>query len=449
MEFTDRMKELLGGEYAELERALGEPAVRGFRVNTKKVSSEDTGLISVFGTERIPYVRSGYYLDLERAGNHPFHHAGMIYIQDPGAMAPVECVDIRPDWRVLDMCAAPGGKSSQIASSLGDGGVLVSNEIVPSRCRILTGNIERLGLRNTVTTCLAPARIARQFPRYFDLVVVDAPCSGEGMFRKGDVAVQEWSVQNVERCAARQAEILEQAALTVKRGGYILYSTCTYSIEENEMNVDLFLRRHPQYVLERVSERVEMCTAPGIDLEGCACRDIGRARRFYPHIGRGEGQFMALLKNTEEPRQEDGRTASAKKTAPPDKEVLAFLSDVLVDPDPREVRMYNGKPVIFTADAALEDGVAFSFGVTVGEVRRGYVLPHHQLFSAMGTRFKRKLELPPESEQMARFLRGEEFEADCESGWCAVTTHGCAIGGVKVVGGIAKNHYPKGLRTAF
>ncbi len=448
-EFTLRMKELLGDGYGDFEQALNEPEVKAFRVNTDKVSRGDTDWISVFGTERVPYVRCGYYLEADGVGNHPFHHAGMIYVQDPGAMTPVECVDILPEWRVLDLCAAPGGKSSQIRNALGEGGALVSNETVPSRCRILTGNIERLGAHNTVTTCLDSARIARQFPEYFDLVVVDAPCSGEGMFRKGDIAVQEWSPENVERCAVRQSEILDRAALTVKRGGYLLYSTCTYSLQENEMNVDRFLRTHPEYELVPVSERVRSCTSPGVDFEGCTCRNISYTRRFYPHVGRGEGQFMALMRNTELPVCVDERVPDAKRVSAPGRETLAFLSDLLVDFTPDEVRVYNGKPVIFTGGISLVDGVAFSFGVTVGEVRKGYIQPHHQLFAAMGDRFKRKIELSPESEQMARFLRGEEFETDGDNGWSVVTTHGCAVGGVKVVGGVAKNHYPKGLRRLF
>ena len=194
--------------------------------------------INIFSSEKIPYVDNGYYFKYDKIGNHPYHHAGMIYVQEPGAMAPAECLDTNPDWRILDLCAAPGGKSSQLKNKLWGDGVLVSNEIIPSRCKILTGNIERLGLKNTVTTCMDTGRLAKVFPKVFDLIMVDAPCSGEGMFRKEEIAIDEWSQSNVDMCAKRQAEILENAVKVLKSGGYIIYATCTFSLEENEMTID-------------------------------------------------------------------------------------------------------------------------------------------------------------------------------------------------------------------
>ena len=187
------MKRLLGEEeYRLYEESFQQDAVRAFRVNTEKIPVKDFAEIAPFATERVPYVETGFYLDYDKIGNHPFHHAGMIYVQDPGAMATAECLEIQPDWWILDMCAAPGGKSSQLRNKLGENGILVSNEIVLSRCKILTGNMERLGFRNTATTCLDPARIAQIFPETFDMIMVDAPCSGEGMFRKDDTAIKEW-----------------------------------------------------------------------------------------------------------------------------------------------------------------------------------------------------------------------------------------------------------------
>ena len=195
-EFESRMKNLLDEQYGDYLKALEQPAVKGFRVNTDKISLEDFEKINPFGNEKIPYVENGFYLEATKAGNHPYHHAGMIYIQEPGAMAPVECVDIDPSWCVLDMCAAPGGKSTQAKLKLGEKGILVSNEIISARCKILTGNIERLGFKNTVTTCMEPKKIAKTFPETFDFIIVDAPCSGEGMFRKEEIAVSEWGLQH-------------------------------------------------------------------------------------------------------------------------------------------------------------------------------------------------------------------------------------------------------------
>ena len=322
--------------------------------------------------------------------------------------------------------------------------MLISNEIVPSRCRILTGNVERLGFRNTATTCLDPARIARIFPETFDLIMVDAPCSGEGMFRKDDIAIQEWSVDNVLHCARRQKGILEQAAAALRPGGYLVYATCTFSLEENEMVVDEFLQSHPDFELVPVREVVRRYTSDGISYDGCTCPNLHDARRFYPHRSRGEGQFMAVLhdRRPSGPRTAEGKKAAAKI----DPVVAEFLNDTLVDHDPEQVSLYNGNPVYVSPALAPEKGAAFSCGVTIGEIRKNYIQPHHQFFMAMGRQFKRKIELAPDSPELERYLRGEEICVDCENGWAVITTAGCSVGGVKVTGGRAKNHYPKGLR---
>lgn len=442
--FEQRMRALLGHEFSQYQQALQQTPVRAFRVNTDKLSLAAFEAINPFGQEKIPYVENGYYLTYDKVGNHPYHHAGMIYVQEPAAMAPAECVDIQPDWKILDMCAAPGGKSTQLKNKLGEKGVLVSNEIIASRCKILTGNVERLGLHNTVTTCMDSSRIAGIFPHTFDLIMVDAPCSGEGMFRKEEVAVEEWSEGNVAMCARRQREILDNAAKALKSGGIIIYATCTFSLEENEMTVDAFLRDHPDFVLMPVKEAVRQATCDGICFDGCRCRTIREARRFYPHKSKGEGQFMAVLRHTGAPPSCDRPPIKPHRPAEP--AVLSFFEDTLCEYNPANLLWYNGKPVYFTPDFPLPEKAAFSCGVTVGEIRKNYIQPHHQFFMAMGSQFKRKIELAPDSEEILRYLHGEELKADCENGWAVVTVNGCALGGVKVSGGKAKNHYPKGLR---
>ncbi len=444
IEFTERMKKLLGDEFENFISAINSTPVKGFRVNTEKISLEDFGKINVFGKEKIPYVKNGFYLEMEKAGNHPYHHAGMIYIQEPGAMAPAECVRIEKDWQILDMCAAPGGKSTQLKNKLGEKGLLVSNEIIPSRCKILTGNIERLGLKNCVTTCMDTFRLAKTFPETFDLIMVDAPCSGEGMFRKDDIAIAEWSEQNVKMCAERQKEILENAVKCLKDGGYIVYATCTFSLEENEMVVDSFLKNHPEFEIIPVKKEVEENTSDGILFDGCTCENIHFARRFYPHKNKGEGQFMAVLHNKNE--RYESKKLTLKKQEKIDKSVFDFLDSTLENYDKTMVTMYNGNPVYFTPDFEVKKGNAFLCGVTIGEICKNYIKPHHQFFMAMGKDFKRKIELSPDSEEMKKYLRGEEFVTVCENGWAVVTTEGAPVGGVKVSGGKAKNHYPKGLR---
>lgn len=442
-EYETRMKKLLGDDFDKYLNELQNPPVKAFRVNTDKISLEDFEKINIFSTEKIPYVENGHYLNYEKVGNHPYHHAGLIYVQEPAAMAPAECVDLEPDWFVLDMCAAPGGKSTQLKNKLGENGVLVSNEIISSRCKILTGNIERLGLKNAVVTCMDTEKLASRFQNTFDLIMVDAPCSGEGMFRKEEIAVSEWSEENVLMCAKRSAEILENAVKALKSGGLIVYATCTFSLEENEMMIDSFLQKHPEFELVPVNERVQKYTADGIKFDGCKCENIHFARRFYPHIAKGEGQFMAVLHHKGE------KITSALYNAPKpkiDKIIIDFLDDTLTNYDKNYINLYNGNPIYYNNRLPIADRTAFCCGVTIGEIRKNYILPHHQFFMAFGDNFKRKIDLSVESVELSKYLHGEEFDTNCPNGWAVVTVNGCAVGGVKVSNGRAKNHYPKGLR---
>lgn len=444
VDFVNRMKTLLGDEYAEYEHAANEQPVRAFRVNTDKISIQTFEKINPFGSEKIPYVDNGYYLDFDKVGNHPFHHAGLIYVQEPAAMAPAECIDIAPDSYILDMCAAPGGKSTQLKNKLGENGILVSNEIIPSRCKILTGNIERLGLKNCVTTCMDTSRLAATFPDTFDVIMVDAPCSGEGMFRKDDVAIQEWSQENVDKCAYRQAEILENAVKCLKSGGTIIYATCTFSLEENEMTVDNFLKAHPDFEIAPVADRVQAATCDGIKFDGCACENIHFARRFYPHKTKGEGQFMAVLRHKGE--KDFSRYTAKKQNVKIDPVLLQFLDDTLETYNKDEITLYGDTPVFYSGDIEIKKGTAFMCGVTIGEIKKNYVLPHHQLFMAYGKDFKRKIDLSSDHQDVVKYLHGEELKVDCPNGWAVVTVCGAALGGAKVSNGVAKNHYPKGLR---
>ena len=442
-QFEKRMKSLLGEDFESYAKKLQNPPVKAFRVNTDKISLENFEKINIFSSEKVPYVANGYYLDFEKVGNHPYHHAGLIYVQEPAAMAPAECIDIEEDWCVLDMCAAPGGKSTQLKNKLQENGVLVSNEIIPSRCKILTGNIERLGLKNCVVTCMDTERLSKTFPDTFDLVMVDAPCSGEGMFRKEEVAIDEWNENNVQMCAKRQSEILENAMRTLKSGGYIIYATCTFSLEENEMIIDAFLQNHPEFEIVKANDRVVSATADGIKFDGCHCENINFARRFYPHKARGEGQFMAVLRHKGEKELYDNRAVKATKI---DKTVTDFLDETLTDYNKNYVGLYNGNPIYYNNRISVPDGKAFCCGVTIGEVRKNYIMPHHQFFMALGDKFKRKIELSADSEELEKYLRGEEFETTAENGWAVVLVDGVSLGGAKVSNGRAKNHYPKGLR---
>ncbi len=443
--FSERMKELLSEEYAAFESALSEKSVRGVRVNTAKIAVEDYLGVTELELSPIPYADYGFIpRDCEGVGTLAEHHAGMIYVQDPGAMATVTALEVKRGWKVLDACAAPGGKASQLAALIGEEGFVLANEYVPKRAKIIVGNFERLGIRNAVVTSLDTAKLAEMFSSYFDLVLCDAPCSGEGMFRKYDEAITEWSEENVALCAERQREILANCAGTVKAGGYLLYSTCTYSKEENEDTVSAFLETHPEFSLVPASDRLTGFTAPGL----CGMRD---ARRFYPHIAPGEGQFIALMKKDE--KSGNLPTILYKETtkAPLKDEIRVvekFLSDTFSKkPSGRLIK--SGEQIILVSHALpIPSFSVFMSGVLIGEIRKGILFPHHQLFSAYGSDMKLKVNLKNGDGRVAKYLRGEEIDTDVnDSGWCAVCYEGVALGGGKISSGRVKNHYPKGLRN--
>ncbi len=442
--FTERMKSLLGNGYDSFIASYNEKPVRSFRINTTKISADNFEKINPFGGEKIRYSDNSYYFDFEKIGNHPYHHAGMIYIQEPAAMSAVASIDIQKDWNVLDMCAAPGGKSIQAAVQNTDG-VIVSNEIIPSRCKILTGNIERMGFRNAVTTCTDAKRLSELFGSVFDLVIVDAPCSGEGMFRKDETAVNEWSTANVENCAIRQKEILSYIKSVVKVGGYLLYSTCTFSLDENEKMVDWFLTENEDFELVPVNEKVKDATADGISFDGCKTDNIKLCRRFYPHISQGEGQFVALLHKKSGYDECKKCSNSLTELSNAEKKfVYEFLDDTLTVYDKNYIKKYKDNIIYFPCDFEVPKGIAFSCGVTIGTIQKNYIKPHHQFFSAMGNDFKRKINLSVE--EADKYLFGNTVDCTCENGWAVVCVDGVALGGAKAVNGTAKNHYPKGLR---
>ena len=455
--FLERMKGILKEDYDAFYHALmREENVHAVRYNADKITKED--FIAAFSDHITPlsYASDGYLCDLPKVGHHPLHHAGAIYSQDPGAMAPVNCLTVQKGWRVADFCASPGGKSAQLAAAIGDEGFLLSNEVSLPRCKVLAGNIERLGIKNAFVTNLDTEVIASWFSSFFDLVVVDAPCSGEGMFRKYDVAGEEWKPELVPMCAKRQAEILKNAAKTVKGGGYLLYSTCTFSIEENEENVDIFLTEHPEFSVCEVSECVRSVTADGLAFDGAKYPLLlVHGRRFYPHLQSGEGQFMCLLKKAETDESPTGifyKTTSSSLSKEEQRVTENFLQEVLQENWktilPEYILQKQGEMITLVPSVVpLPPHHLYLAGVTLGKVQKGRFTPHHHLFSALGKYFKNQLPLPCDSSEVLAYLHGETIKTTLPSGYAAVTVCGASLGGVKVVDGVAKNHYPKGLRT--
>lgn len=464
IEFKERMTNLLGDEAQEFFNELenGEPA-RSFRVNTVKISVEDFEKINRLDAQKMPHVPDGYYTNEEKPGNTAAHHSGMIYMQDPGAMSSVCALDIEKGWKILDTCAAPGGKSSQLASFVGEDGLVVSNEFVSKRATILQGNLERMGCRSSVVLNFDARELCNTYFEYFDLVVCDAPCSGEGMFRKNDLAISEWSLENVRMCAERQKSIIDSVEKCVAVGGLLLYSTCTYSLEENEMLVDMFLREHKNFELVPVKENIRNITANGINFEG-ASHDMTPCRRFYPHVSKGEGQFIALMRKqapSEPPKAVANTTKNSKKQpvkpqreSAEEREALKVAQDFLkknLIKMPNKQLTYKGGTVRLCSDCPIPEYNVLMRGVCVGEVVKGRLVPHHQLFSAYGCDFKNRVELDSTDPRVTDYIKGMEIDVsdlpDLSDGYAALMVDGCALGGVKVSGGRAKNHYPKGLRS--
>lgn len=449
--FYERMMRLLGEDYEAFLSSLEEPPVRAVRVNEEKISVDGYLSKTALSLSKIPYVSNGFIPDgADGIGNTPEHHSGMIYVQDGGAMATVSALDIKRGWRVLDSCAAPGGKATQIASCIGREGFILANEYVPKRAKIMLGNFERMGIRNGVITSLDTAELAGMFSSYFDLVLCDAPCSGEGMFRKSSEAVMQWSEENVIACAKRQEEILNNVARTVRGGGYLLYSTCTYSVEENEETVARFLKNHPDFKLCKVKDRLARCTAGGIAVEGLSPDDAEKCRRFYPHIEKGEGQFIALMQ-----RDEDAPTPEVlfkESIAQPTKSEAAIVEKFFKEnmkeiPKGRLIKQGGGIAIV-PSGIPIPQKSTFMAGVMVGEIKGSLLVPHHQFFSAYGSDMKNTENLTRSDSRISAYLRGEEIEAkEAEGGFCTVMYEGAALGGGKVSGGRIKNHYPKGLRN--
>ena len=463
IEFENRMKLLLGDEYDAFFHALCfEDAVKGLRVNPVKVSVECFAAHAPFSITPLSYAEGGFVVDAEaHAGKHPYHAAGAYYMQDPGAMATVSALPAslwtRSGLRVLDLCAAPGGKTTQLAALCRpNGGFVLANEYVSARSRILAGNVERMGLDNVCVTNLDSRYLASWYPSFFDLTVVDAPCSGEGMYRKNEQAIAEWSPDNVRMCAARQREILDNAAQCVAEGGYLLYSTCTYAPEENEEAVLDFLGRHPEFHLCQMDAAVVLCTAPGIDLGSARGVDLSLCRRFYPHVSKGEGQFLALLQRSDADRSASASVKDAFVPLGRSERTVAesFLRELLGETLP-SLGMLGGNLISFAAHDAgfrLPPFGVVAAGVTLGELRKGRIVPHHHLFSAYGKYFASRILLAADDPRVSRYLAGEEIETDNASSAISalllyIGGEAIPLGGGKAVGGRFKNYYPKGLRV--
>ena len=443
--FAARMQATLGPDADAFLTAMEQPPERGLRINPYKQPAKPLDTLLQELGDPVPWAADGRYLSLNStAGADPLHACGAYYLQEPSAMLPAALLDVSPGQTVLDLCAAPGGKSTQLAAMMRGQGTLVCNELVPKRAEVLSGNLERMGAGNAVVVSADPARLARQWPRLFDRILVDAPCSGEGMFRRHPETRLEWNVDSPASCAKRQTHILESACMMLKAGGRLCYSTCTFSEAENEGVINAFLASHPEF--KSVDFSVPVGGHHTLHSQyGCL--------RLYPHQVRGEGHFAALLEKTElrpgEP-QPAALLPPERVFAPADAQALhAFnaLWQALSASEPPLANAMLGNLLLSAPPLPPMEGLkAYRAGVALGRFKGKTFLPDHALALAAPPYALRGI--PLTASDAAQYLRGEVLPAqDIAKGFWTVTYAGLPLGFVKYSDGQLKNHYPKGLRV--
>lgn len=456
IEFEKKMKAFLGDEWDDFLYSYDNNRFQALRFNTLKVQSPEERMrilktLKISSDKKVSWANEAYYFDENvRPGKHPYHEMGLYYIQEPSAMSAAALLAPKPGMRVLDLCAAPGGKSTQLATYLGDSGLLVSNEINTQRSRILSQNIERMGIKNAIVTNEDSFVLASHFPGFFNAIQVDAPCSGEGMFRKLPEAIEQWSMENVAICAARQKEILDNAAVMLEPGGTIVYSTCTFSKEENEDVIEYFLERHPDFILEEME-------------------------RFWPHKVDGEGHFVAKLvrrgsvdtdlkadRKTKKNKNSKNRKNETKPALT--KENMKLLSEFLDETISEDMAAWikNSRLVMFgeqlyrlpDMEVDIKGLKVQRAGLHIGEFKKQRFEPSHSLALALKLNdAKNVVKLTCDNPQTIGFFNGQsvmlsdEQTAECKKGWALVCVDGYPAGWGKVNGAQVKNHYPKGLRN--
>ncbi len=421
--FIENMKKQLPKNEWEAFFAVYEnKPYKGVRLNPLKGGRY--ALNGILG-EQIPWEENGFYTDIEKLGASPFHFAGLFYSQEPSAMSAAPLLKVQAGEKVLDLCSAPGGKGTQLACAMDGKGLIVLNEPVSSRAKILSGNVERMGVKNAVVTCETPEKLAQIFENYFDKILVDAPCSGEGMFRKNtEEALAEWSEENVALCAARQKRILSEAVKMLKAGGKLVYSTCTFAPQEDEEQASWLTREYPQMRL--ISEE-----------------------KLYPHKIKGEGHFVTLFEKCGEEMPARVKEMKPFICRESERAFRTFEKQCLQDLSFYNLHEAGG--VLYALPDHVFDFKGLSVlraGVRLGEVKNGRFEPSHSLaLATKKTEWKNAVDLMENDPRLEKYLRGETIEEEnLSNGWCVVCVAGFPIGLGKAVGGVVKNHLPKGLR---
>jgi len=442
--FIEKMKNLLGSESDDFFASLEEPSKKAITVNFSRIDQQTFEQLADFAHSPIDMVSNGYYTEGLKFNEHKLNHLGIIYSQEPSAMLPVEMLDIEPNDYVLDISAAPGGKSIQILEKLQGTGFLLSNEIVYNRAKILYENLTKLGFKNFAITNNSPADFEKT-NLLFDKILVDAPCGGEGMIRKNNFDMESFSLSNIETNAKRQLSILNSIKGLLKHGGKLVYSTCTYDIKENEGVIVEFLSQNPDFKLVKPDSNFDRVCIDGIKLDNY---NTHFSKRRYPHLHDGEGQFMAILQKDGDEELDTENLEMNNITPVYRKDLHDIERNIKGIVDIKGLNLFKRNETIFVVpDTNLNFGKLniVSIGTVFGNLSKTDFKINHNFYHTYPDRFVNKYDL--DDMQIKKYLHGEEVDISEDiSGIVAVTYKGIGLGGGKAVKGRLKNYYPKELR---
>lgn len=448
-EYIDNMTSLLGEEYKEYEACLDKPMFHGIRINTKKISVEDFLKINPFSLTPIPWCENGFYFDekVDKPSKHPYYYAGLYYIQEPSAMTPAAVLPVYEGDRVLDICAAPGGKSTELAAKLNGTGILVSNDISASRAKALLKNLEVFGVENSLIISEAPYKLSERFYEYFDKILIDAPCSGEGMFRKSMSMVSAWDETKNQMFSDLQRSILDEVVKMLKPGGKLLYSTCTFAPIENEKSIEYLLSLDDRLKISDW-DRYEGFDYGHPEWSDTGLKDIEKSARIWPHRVDGEGHFVCLVEKEGEISNTSNFGDYPIKKAKLPKEVEEFLSNVGRDFNTNRLEI-SGDKLYFIPDTfpSVRGLRILRCGLYLGELKKNRFEPSQSLAMALKKEeYTNVIDLSADDERVIKYLKGETIEAEGSNGWALVCVDSYPLGWGKLNNGVLKNKYLPGWR---
>lgn len=455
--FLDRMREMLGDEYDAFLASYNKPRTYGLRVNTSKISCEEFERIVPFPVERIPWTQNGYFYSEDiRPSRCPFYQAGLYYLQEPSAMTPAACLPVEPGESVLDLCAAPGGKATALGAALNGEGLLMANDISNSRAKALLRNLELFGISNVFVANETPAHLAEQFPEFFHKILLDAPCSGEGMFRKEEALVKDWTPEKSHELSKIQRELILQSADMLRPGGLLLYSTCTFAPEEDEGTIGFLLEQRSDMELLPLPEYEGF--SHGVPEWGNGNNELKKCVRIFPHKMNGEGHFLALLKKQGQ-LDTVQQAASVRSNPNTQKWVELFFEEIGLQTlggrpfdwnrvETRGDKVYYVPPV----NTAFRGLVFLRNGLYLGDLKKNRFEPSQPFALALHKDdVKSIISLSVNDPRISRYLKGETLliedgESACKKGWHLLCVEGYPLGFGKLVNNTLKNKYPAGWR---